>query len=332
MGEKMNIRLLEELRRAEPEWVSSEVLRHPSGVSRAAISKQIKVLQGLGYEIESSPRKGYRLIRDPDSLREEVMRAFLQGTRFAVGEYVYKEVTGSTNDDIRLLAREGAPEGSMVLSEVQETGRGRRGRPWFGRAGDSLQFSVLLRPPLSPQDATLLPLLAATAIYRALCQLGVDGVEIKWPNDVLIRGRKVCGILCEMSVDMEGIQYAMLGMGMNVNTPGERFPRELWEIACSLASETGRSWRRSEVLAAVLHQMETLIEQTWRGESSGILSGWREGAVTLGRRVNVEMGNGTFLQGTAEDVNGQGALMVRDDAGELHTLYSGEVSLGTGKS
>nr|MDA3875272.1 HTH domain-containing protein [Kiritimatiellia bacterium] len=123
----MNIRLLEELRRAEPEWVSSEVLRQPSGVSRAAISKQIKVLQGLGYEIESSPRKGYRLIRDPDSLRSEVMQAFLHGTRFADGAYVYKEVTGSTNDDLRLLAREGAPEGSVVVSEVQETGRGRRG-------------------------------------------------------------------------------------------------------------------------------------------------------------------------------------------------------------
>ncbi|MEX2606175.1 MAG: biotin--[acetyl-CoA-carboxylase] ligase [Kiritimatiellia bacterium] len=324
----MNIKLLEALRRAEPEWVSSEVLRQPSGVSRAAISKQIKGLQGLGYEIESSPRKGYRLIRDPDSLRGEVIQAFLHGTRFADGEYVYKEVTGSTNDDIRLLAREGALEGSVVVSEVQEAGRGRRGRPWFGRAGDSLQFSVLLRPPLSPQDSTLLPLLAATAVFRALRRMGVDGVEIKWPNDVLIRGRKVCGILCEMSVDMEGIQYAMLGIGMNVNTPGEQFPRELWEIACSLASETGRSWRRSQVLTDVLRQMETLVEQSWDGDTSGILSGWREGAVTPGQHVHVEMGNGTILQGTAEDVNDQGALLVRDEAGVLHILYSGEVSLG----
>jgi BirA family biotin operon repressor/biotin-[acetyl-CoA-carboxylase] ligase len=325
----MNIKLLEALRRAEPEWVSSEVLRQPSGVSRAAISKQIRVLQGLGYEIDSSPRKGYRLIRDPDSLRAEVMQAFLHGTRFADGVYVYKDVTASTNDDIRLLAREGAPEGSVVVSEVQEAGRGRRGRAWFGRAGDSLQFSVLLRPPLPPQDATLLPLLAATAIYRALRELGVDGVEIKWPNDVLIRGRKVCGILCEMSVDMEGIQYAMLGIGMNVNTPGEQFPRELWEIACSLASETGTPWRRSNVLTAVLRHMETLVQQTWDGEPSEILSGWREGAVTLGQQVNVEMGNGKILRGTAEDVNEQGALLVRDNEGVLHTLYSGEVSLGT---
>ncbi|WFB35627.1 biotin--[acetyl-CoA-carboxylase] ligase [Kiritimatiellota bacterium B12222] len=323
----MNFRLVEVLRSTSPDWVSSEVLRQPSGVSRAAVSKQIKALQSLGYEIESSPRKGYRLLREPDALNGELILPFLEGTRFEKAPYVYKEVTDSTNNDIRKLAVEGAPEGCIVFAEVQEQGRGRRGRSWFGRAGDSLQFSLLLRPPLRPQDATLIPLMAATSIFRALSKCGVEDVSIKWPNDVLIRGRKLCGVLCEMSVDMEGIQYAMLGIGMNVNTPGQQFPLEIMETACSLASETGHRWRRSDVLIAILKEMESELQLAWRGDMASILSGWREGAHTLGKRVQMLMPQGETLEGIAEDINEQGALLLRDDSGTLHTLHSGEVSL-----
>lgn len=323
----MNIHLLEILRQEAPEWVSSEQLRQPSGVSRAAISKQIKGWQALGFEIESSPRKGYRLLRDPDSLQPEVMLPFLAGTRFAKGPFVFKEVTPSTNDDCRQLAEQGAGEGAVVLAEVQERGRGRRGRRWFGRAGDCLQFSVLLRPPISPQEATLIPLLAATSIARALKEAGVEGVGIKWPNDVLIEGRKVCGVLCEMSVDMEGIQYAMLGIGLNVNTPGERFPVDLQEIACSLASVSGHAWRRDALLVAILKALDGQLALAWQGRFDEILQGWREVAVTLGRRIEVLMPDGRVLKGVAENVNGQGALMLRDDDGCLQALHSGEVSL-----
>jgi len=326
----MNIRLIELLRSAESDWVSSEVLRQPSGVSRTAISKQIKSLLAMGYEIESSTRKGYRLLRDLDGLQANLIQPFLEGTRFASGRYEYKEATTSTNNDVRQLGEEGAPEGSLVFAEVQEEGRGRRGRVWFNRAGDCLQFSVLLRPPVAPQQATLIPLLAATSVYRALQNMGVKDVAIKWPNDVLIRNRKVCGVLCEMSVDMEGIQYAILGIGLNVNTPGERFPKELWDIACSLASETGKTWRRSELLIAILKEMDAQLTLAWRGEIQPILEAWREGAHTLGKTIRVEMPNGEVLEGSAEDVNEQGALLVRDSSGKLHILHSGEVSLGTG--
>ena len=326
----MNINLLDKLRQAKTEWVSSEQLRQPSGVSRAAISKQIKGLQALGYEIESSTRKGYRLLKDPDGLEAELIQSQLVDTRFANGTYVYREVVDSTNDEARKLALENAGEGSLVVAEIQEQGRGRRGRSWFGRAGDSLQFSVLLRPPLRPQDATLIPLLAATSVYRALKKCGVGDVGIKWPNDVLIGGRKCCGVLCEMIVDMEGIQYAMLGMGLNVNTPSEQFPEEIRGVACSLASETGRMWRRSDLLVAILKELDQQLELAWKGEASAILDGWREGALTPGKRIRVQMPNDTVLVGVAEDVNDQGALLLRDDEGTLHTLHSGEVSLKVG--
>lgn len=323
----MNVHVLEMLRRAAPEWVSSEQLRQPSGVSRAAISKQMKAWQALGYEIESSPRKGYRLLRDPDSLRAEQIQPFLAGTRFAGGTYLFKEVTPSTNDDLRLLAGQGAAEGTLVLAEVQEQGRGRRGRRWFGRAGDCLQFSVLLRPPISAQEATLIPLLAATAVARALTSAGAAGVGIKWPNDVLIDGRKVCGVLCEMSVDMEGIQYAMLGIGLNVNTPGALFPPELRETACSLASVSGHPWHRGKLLVGILRELDQQIGLAWRGQFQEILGAWRASAVTLGKSIEVLMPDGRVLKGVAEDVNAQGALMLRDADGRLQALHSGEVSL-----
>lgn len=323
----MNTDLIARLRNAAPEWVSSEELRQPSGVSRAAISKQIQVLRGLGYGIESVPRKGYRLVEDVDALDEERMKPFLAGGRFEQGVYIYRDAVGSTNDEVRKLAGEGAPEGSLVVAEIQEQGRGRRGRTWFGRAGDCLQFSVLLRPPLRPQEATLIPLLAATSVFRALRGAGVEGAGIKWPNDVLIGGRKCCGVLCEMSVDMEGIQYAMLGIGLNVNTPAEAFPAEIAPLACSLRSSDGKNRRRSDLLIAILTELDRQLAQAWDGEVDQILEAWKEGAVTLGKAVRIQMPNGSQLEGTAVDVDRSGALILRDASGERHILHSGEISL-----
>lgn len=325
----MKTSILETLRAAAPDWVSSEVLREPTGVSRAAISKQVKRLAAMGYEIESSPRKGYRLVGQRDSLAANLMRLRLEDTRFAKGEYVYRQMTDSTNDDVREMARGGAPEGSLVVAEVQQAGRGRLGRKWFNRAGDSLQVTVLLRPPLSPRRGTLIPLMAASAIYRALEKLGVKGVGIKWPNDVLVDGMKLCGILCEMSVDMDRIEFATLGIGMNVNTPGHEFPGELRGVACSLASATGHAWMRGDVLEAVLRELEALLVPAWDGDLRPVLEAWRQGAATLGREIDVCLGNGRVIRGVAEDVDENGALRLRDADGVLHTLHSGEASLGS---
>jgi len=319
--------LLQRLKEHAPDWVSSEVLRQPTGVSRAAISKQIRKLTALGYEIESSPRKGYRLVREPDRLSEDVLRPWLEGTRFANGRHRFLELTESTNDDARSLAREGAPEGSSVFSEAQEKGRGRQGRKWHSRAGDTLLGSVLLRPPLRPQEATLLPLVAATAICRALHEMGMNEAGIKWPNDVLINGRKVCGILCEMSVDMDGIEFAVLGFGVNVHTPASAFPPELQEIACSLASVTGRSWNRPELAGRILRELDRLLTLTYSGKRDQVIEEWRQGSVTLGQDVTITRADGHQQHGVAEDVDGAGALMVRSPDGTLQTFHSGEVSL-----
>jgi len=323
----VDTRILSILRSASSEWVSSEVLREGDPVSRVTISKRIRKLQDLGYRIESSTRKGYRLLQEPDQLSEDLLVPWITGTRFSSGTHLFAEVTESTNDDARALAAEGAGEGSFVFAEMQRKGRGRMGRTWHSRAGDTLLGSVLLRPPLRPGEGTLLPLVMASAICTTLHDLGVDGAGIKWPNDVLIQGRKVCGILCEMSVDMDGIESAVLGFGLNVHTPADAFPSELRETACSLVSSTNRSWNRPELAGRMLHELDRLLTLTYAGEHQVVLEEWRRGSVTLGQPVILTFANGRKQHGIAEDVDRTGALQVRNTDGTLSTHHSGEISL-----
>ncbi len=297
------------------------------GVSRVTVSKRVRTLQSLGYRIESSPGKGYRLQEEPQAIVAEDVQARLSGSTLYQHPFVIKTETGSTNDDLKALAEQGAPEGTVVFSERQHQGRGRRGRPWFAAPGDALQFSLLLRPPLPPGQGTLIPLLAATAVYRALTSLGICGVGIKWPNDVLIDGKKVCGILCEMSVSLEGIDYALLGMGLNVATRAEDFPEELKPLACSLVSAAGQEWDRSEVWVAILKEIAGLVERLWAGDASAILEGWREGAVTPGQQVNVILSDESVVSGLALGVTREGALRLELQDGSERVFHSGEVSL-----
>lgn len=315
------------LRSACPEWVSSEHLRQADGVSRVTISKRIKKLQTLGYPVESSPGKGYRLTGEPEPLNAEDLESRLAGIPLYQFPFSLKQETGSTNDDLRVLAEQGAPEGTVLFSERQMEGRGRRGRSWFATAGDALQFSLLLRPPVPPGRGTLIPLLAAAAVYRALTSLGIDGVGIKWPNDVLIDGKKVCGILCEMSVSLEGIDYALLGMGLNVSTAAGDFPAELQESACSLRSATGKTWDRAEVWVRILQETATLVQMLWKGDTESILEEWKEGAVTPGQEVDVTLGDGTVASGKAGGVTPEGALILTLKDGSERVFHSGEVSL-----
>ena len=327
MAEETQSQLLAALREAQPDWVTSEFLRAREEVSRAAISKRIRKLTDLGYDIESSPRKGYRLLAEPSDLTAADLKGLLASSTMYQHPFELLPETGSTNDVLRVRAEEGAPEGTVVLAERQHQGRGRRGRSWIGEPGDSLLFSVLLRPPVPPGQGTLIPLLAATAVYRALGEMGVEGVGIKWPNDVLIHGRKVCGILCEMSVSLEGIDYAILGMGINVSTDPDSFPEEFREVACSLTSSTGKDFSRRDVWVAILKHLETLVKQLWSGDRAGILEAWREGAVTPGQAVDMHLADGSVVSGTAVGLTEEGALTVDLDDGTRRIFHSGEVSL-----
>ncbi|MCC5844178.1 MAG: biotin--[acetyl-CoA-carboxylase] ligase [Verrucomicrobia bacterium] len=328
MSHEIKVYILEKLREAEREWVSGEVLRAPFGVSRMAVSKQVRALREKGYGIEAGTRKGYRLVSEAPGLYPESVLPRLKGTRFADGAYKGLEITSSTNDDVRGMAEAGAPEGSFVTAEVQMAGRGRRGRSWFGQQGDSLMVSLLLRPPLSPAKCGLLPLLAAVAAREALTELGVEGVGIKWPNDLILDGRKLAGILCEISSDFDSVSHAVIGLGMNVNTRKKTFPEAVRDLACSLRTVTGREWSRADILERYLRQMDAYLNEAWQGDFSRVLADWRAGSVTLGRSIEVTMPDGSLVKGKALDVDVSGALVFQSSAGEIRHLTGGEVSLG----
>ena len=321
--------ILESLRAAKGDWVSGELLREPFSISRAAISKQVRGLRAKGYRIESSPRKGYRLLEDPDVLSPETLYPALAGTRFAAGKIICLDVTPSTNDDARAMSEAGAPEGALVLSEVQVNGRGRRGRTWFDSPGQSLLFSVLLRPPLEPSKCGMLPLMAAVAVRDGLAEAGFDRVGIKWPNDLIVSGRKLGGILCEISTDFDQVNHAILGIGLNINVPLERFPAEIRDLACSLKTETGTSWRRVDILTAILRHLELYLTDAWQGDFQPVIDTWKAHSVTLGKTITAQLPNGKQLTGMAEDLDPGGGLVLRDLAGDRHILTSGEVSIGT---
>lgn len=312
------------LQDAKGDWVSGEHLRQLHDVSRMAISKQVKALLHLGYEIESSTRKGYRLTFSPDLLLPETVIPTLPGPLFTAETYHYHDETRSTNDDAKQLALHGAPHGTVITAEAQKRGRGRRGRIWFGQRGNSLLTSIVLRPNLPPTQWTLLPLMTAVAIHDTLELCEVPDAAIKWPNDVLVNGKKIAGILCELGTEVDRIEYAIIGIGLNVNTPSDTFPADVRDLACSMYTVTGHKFRRAEVLTILLNRLQTRYEQSCLDGFRATRERWLEKTCTIGESVCIDTGNGV-LKGIAVHLTESGALILRDAEGNHHTVHSGDL-------
>jgi len=249
----VDAQILTALRTAGAGTVSGAELSQKLRISRAAVWARMEELRSLGYDIEASPHLGYRLLSAPDCLHADDLISRL-GTPNIIGRdiRVFEETT-STNDIIEKLARAGVQEGVVVFAESQTKGRGRLGRRWLSPARKGLWFSVLLRPKMRPPAATQLTVASVTALRRALAlQTGLKP-EIKWPNDITIDGRKVAGILTELSAELDQIKYLILGIGVNVNLNPSDFPLELRKLATSLKAELGSSISRAELAVSVLH-------------------------------------------------------------------------------
>lgn len=317
--------------RAAPEGsVSGADLAQQLGVSRAAIWARIEDLRTLGFEIEASPHRGYQLRASPDRLYADDLQARL-GRVEVIGRdiRVFQETT-STNDIADKLARDGVKEGVVVFAESQSRGRGRLGRAWLSPSGRGLWFSILLRPPLAPQAATRLTILAATAVARAV-RLGTGLTpEIKWPNDILIRGRKVVGILTELSAELDHIRHMILGVGIDVNQAAGDFPPELRSVATSLRIEAGQVFDRPTLAAAVVRELDADYARLCHGSFEDIATEWAAQCTTLGRNVTIRMGDRS-LQGRAEALDDDGALIVRTEHGRLERVVGGDVTLAAGR-
>jgi BirA family biotin operon repressor/biotin-[acetyl-CoA-carboxylase] ligase len=317
---------LSALREAPDGSVSGADLSHELGISRAAIWARIEELRALGYDIEASPHLGYRLLSAPDLLHADDLHSRLGKTRVIGRDIRVFERTTSTNDIIARLARDGAREGAVVFAESQSRGRGRLGRVWISPARKGLWFSILLRPDLSPQSATQVMVAGATALARAIALQTKLVPEIKWPNDVLIRGKKVAGILTELTAELDHVREIVLGVGVDVNLDAGEFPADLRATATSLKIESGRSVDRAELAVCILREMDRDYERIRQGQFEVVAGQWQERCSTLGREVAIRVGE-RVIRGRAESLDGDGALLVRSQHGRLERIIGGDVTL-----
>ena len=318
--------ILSALRGAGEGAVSGADLSHRLGISRAAIWARIEELRGLGYDIEASPHRGYRLLNVPDVLHADDLVSRLGKTKVVGRDIRVFQKTTSTNDVVEKLARDGVREGVVVFAESQTSGRGRLGRRWTSPGQKGLWFSVLLRPDLRPQEATQLTVASATALARAIESATELKPEIKWPNDILIGGKKVAGVLTELNAELDHVKYIVLGIGVNVNLNAGEFPVELRKSATSLKIETGVVISRPELAAALLRELDEDYHRVCDGRFAVVADEWEAKCSTLGHEVVIRTGD-RQLRGRAESLGEDGALLLRTDYGHLERIIGGDVTL-----
>lgn len=322
----VDARILAALRGAGGGAVSGADLSQELGISRAAVWARVEELRSLGYEIEASPHQGYRLRRVPDVLHADDLLSLLQENRVIGRDIQVFQETGSTNEVADRLGRTGVKEGVVVFAEAQSKGRGRLGRKWYSPPGKGLWFSVLLRPQLRPQAATQLTVAAATALVRAIEQHAGLRLEIKWPNDILAGGKKLAGVLTELSAELDCIKYVILGIGLDVNLNAGDWPGELRKQATSLKLETGRAFRRADLAAALLRELDKDYALICEHQFPKLAEQWEARCSTLGHRVTIRVGE-RVAQGLAEALDEDGALLLRGEHGHLERIIGGDVRL-----
>lgn len=305
--------------------VSGQELCERLGVSRTAVWKNIRQLQDEGYRIEAVRNKGYRIIEAPvDVFNASEIKSRLGESPF-IREVLYKEETDSTNTWAKRLAEEGKPSGTLAVADRQTQGKGRRGRTWNSPKGTSVYMTLLLRPDILPRDVSPLTLVMGLSAAEALEEtLGLKA-GIKWPNDIVVSGKKICGVLTEMSAQMDYIEYLVIGIGINVNT--QEFPEEIRKMATSAALELGHSVSRAEIAAAVLRCFEKNYGTYLKtGDLRELLDVYREKMVNYNREVKV-MGSDAAFTGVARGINEAGELLVERPDGDITAVSGGEVSV-----
>lgn len=310
--------------RSSGEYISGQQLCGHFGVSRTAIWKVIRQLKEEGYEIEAVKNKGYRISRTPDVMTADEIKSRLS-TQWLGQVCVYRECVDSTNNFARRLAEEGAEEGTLVVAEEQTGGKGRRGRSWTASRGANIMMTLLLRPKIRPEHASRLTLLMAMAVAEGIQKVTGLPAGIKWPNDVIVGGKKVCGILTELSAEIDYVNYVVIGAGINVNQ--EHFPEELSRVAGSLCQETGEHISRPELAAAVLLELERLYEIFLKTEDLvELYESYNLRCVNIGHEIQV-LEPGKEYTGTTDGINARGELVVRKADGTVTEVYAGEVSV-----
>ena len=312
------------LLRENDKFVSGQELCNRFGVSRTAVWKVINQLKKEGYRIEAVQNKGYHMVSSPDLLSKYELESRM-ATAWLGKEIVYKETTGSTNADVRRMAEDGAENGLLVVADAQTSGKGRRGRQWESEKGTNLYFSMLLKPDIAPDKASMITLVAAYSVAKVIEKnTGLDA-KIKWPNDIVVGKKKVCGILTEMNMERDYIHHIVVGIGINVNE--EKFPDEIRDMATSWKKEVGRIVSRANLLCDILLQFEKDYSAFLAAEDlKPFIDDYNKMLVNKGALVKVLDPKGEF-SGIAGGINEEGMLIVFKENGQIEKVYAGEVSV-----
>lgn len=309
--------------REQDGYVSGQEICNKFGVSRTAVWKAINQLKEMGYEIEAVSNKGYHLVSAPDVMNEAELKSLLH-TQWA-GEHVfYYNSIDSTNTKAKELAEQGYPGGTLVVSDQQIAGRGRRGRNWESPAGTGIFMTLMLKPDINPNNASMLTLVAALATARAIAEVTGADAKIKWPNDIVVNGKKICGILTEMSAQFDYISHIVIGIGINVHN--ESFPEEIRQTASSLLLECGRRFHRADIIESFLRHFEECYAKFLETEDLELLlKDYNALLVNMQKQVKVLDPKEPF-EGKAIGITKKGELIV--DTWESRKLVSsGEVSV-----
>jgi BirA family biotin operon repressor/biotin-[acetyl-CoA-carboxylase] ligase len=321
-------KILNVLRLSCSGFISGEDLARKCGISRTMVWKHIKALEREGFGIEAVPSQGYRITSVPDILRLKDIRHGLRTK--AIGKEIHfsQELT-STNTLAMGLAADGVPEGTVVIAETQTSGKGRLGRKWISPKGN-LYLSVVLRPNIPIHKAPLITLTGAVAVASAIRTTSGLEAGIKWPNDILISGKKVCGLLTEMSAEQDRIRHIVLGIGVDVNMEMGELPPDVRSLSTTLAAEAGAKINRTALLQQVLRDLERWY-QKFLANDGDVLDEWKKLNITVGNRITVS-GAGEALNGLAQGVDSDGRLIMRLDNGTVRTLAAGDVTIVKGKT
>jgi len=313
-------RVLKELYKKKDKFVPGNYIISETGISKTQLSREIQLLKEEGYIIDAS-NSGYRLTGAPNLLLPYEIKKNLHTEYMGKNIHFFKEVD-STNDVARELADEDAEEGTLVIAESQRSGKGRRGKRWISPSG-GVWMTIILRPDIEPPKAPQLTLVTGVAVAETLNQeCGLD-VGIKWPNDILIGDKKVCGILTEVKADMGKVDYVLVGIGIDLNVDLNIFPPELRGGATSLKAELDREIMGAELVATFLKNFEIYYGEFKQGKFRKILNRWRKLSKTIGNYVEVHKKGGP-IYGEAVGINKDGKLILELDDGTLRKIISGE--------
>ncbi|MDQ8735417.1 biotin--[acetyl-CoA-carboxylase] ligase [Paenibacillus sp. LHD-38] len=305
------------------EYVSGESISQELGVSRTAIWKQIRKLEGAGYHFEASRRLGYRLISVPEHLSTEDLAGRLEAKIFGKTVHLFETVE-STQNLARAAAEDGAVEGTLFLAEQQVNGRGRMGRGWVSPRGKGVWMSMVLRPSVPIHFAPQLTLLTAVALCRSLKRVTALPIGIKWPNDLLIEGKKISGILLESAAEDERLRYVIAGIGISVNLEESDYPVELLEKATSLRIRSGKKWTREAVIADFLKEWEQLYFLYQEQGFSPIVTLWEALSVSLGKPARLITPQGDIV-GVPIGLDESGAIRIELADGTIKPVFSAEM-------